>query len=85
MKPAARGLFCPLLCPPQKKIAKKMRKIFVCSKNISTFVVLTNMTRCYGTESRCIFYAHIASIGGVSPRGISVIDLPHLVKVVSSG
>ena len=85
MKPAARGLFFVRSCAPPKKKYKNIRKIFVCSKNISTFVVLTNMTRCYGTESRCIFYAHIASIGGVSPRGISVIDLPHLVKVVSSG
>lgn len=85
MKPAARGLFCPLLCPPPKKNRKKMRKIFVCSKNISTFVVLTFTIRCHGTESRCIFYAHIASIGGVSPRAPPVIGRAHLIKDVSSG
>lgn len=84
MKPAARGLFLSALVPPPKKY-KNIRKIFVCSKNISTFVVLTFTIRCHGTESRCIFYAHIASIGGVSPRAPPVIGRAHLIKDVSSG
>lgn len=59
--------------------------MFVCSKNRCIFVVLTFTIRCHGTESRCIFYAHIASIGGVSPRAPPVIGRAHLIKDVSSG
>nr|DAX74681.1 MAG TPA: hypothetical protein [Caudoviricetes sp.] len=84
MKPAARGLFLSALVPPPKKIQKYPQNIclfekyiYLCSANIYNQV--------HGTESRCIFYAHIASIGGVSPRAPPVIGRAHLIKDVSSG
>lgn len=52
-----------------------VRKMFV-----PLYCLLTN-DRCSGTESRCIFYAHIASIGGVSPRAFVVMAAQPPIKV----
>ena len=60
MKPAARGLFCPLLCPPQKKIAKKN------AQNICLFEKYIYLCSAYllligaAAPNKGAFFMHIA-------------------------